>query len=220
MSSEEKPPIPTQQCYPILVPVTSLEEYDVVYEGPDPVPCPPGITNYALIPNMESGTVYSKGCMTPAQADQENDKYCVNEEIPPETLEQSFDDPEILEESFEKPPCYPYLVPISNLDEYDIVYTGPAPVPCPSGQTNYAVILPPGTEALYVGCMTSAQAEQQNDESCKQNETYAESFEEPKMANQNSKCDGNNFIESETGYRQATQCVCAPYKSSHIHFVT
>lgn len=51
-------------------------------------------------------------------------------------------------------------------------------------------------------------------------ETYKEFFEEPKTANQNCKCDGNNFIKSETGYRQATQCVCAPYKSLHIAFVT
>ena len=60
--------------------------------------------------------------------------------------------------------------------------------------------------------------EVKNQNQCRTNET--EFFEKPKTANQNSKCDGNNFIESETGYRQATQCVCAPYKSSHIHFVT
>lgn len=116
------------------------------------------------------------------------------------------------------PQCYPYYVPVSNLEENGL-YNGPPPGPCPSGQTNYALMISPGFTAS-VTCMIPAQADQENDLSCKRNETYAESFEEPKMANQNSKCDGNNFIESETGYRQATQCVCAPYKSSHIHFVT
>ena len=79
------------------------------------------------------------------------------------------------------------------------------------------ILAPP---ILNEGCMTSKEAKLENDNFCRKKETYAESFEEPKMADQNSKCDGNNFIESETGYRQATQCVCAPYKSSHIHFVT
>ena len=71
-----------------------------------------------------------------------------------------------------------------------------------------------------VKCMTEEELNSANEVFCGKNETYAEFFEEPKMADQNFKCDGNNFIESETGYRQATQCVCAPYKSSHIHFVT
>ena len=48
----------------------------------------------------------------------------------------------------------------------------------------------------------------------------SESYVPPKKASKNCTCDCNNFIESETGYRQATKCVCAPYKSSHIHFVT
>lgn len=110
--------------------------------------------------------------------------------------------------------CYPYLVPVTSSNEYDL-YNRLSLGPCPSGQTNYALMMGPGPGMLYFqGCMTPAQAKEQNEGYC------GESFEEPKMADQNSKCDGNNFIESETGYRQATQCVCAPYKSSHIHFVT
>ena len=116
------------------------------------------------------------------------------------------------------PPCYPYYVPYSDLYEYDVPLEEPIGG-CPSGQTLYARLMPPqpgkvGTPDLK--CMPPSLAKDDNEKYC----AYAESFEEPKMADQNSKCDGNNFIESETGYRQATQCVCAPYKSSHIHFVT
>jgi hypothetical protein len=45
----------------------------------------------------------------------------------------------------------------------------------------------------------------------------------PKMANKNFPSEGNNFINSETGYRQATQCVCATDQygpSLHLPFVT
>ena len=219
MSSEEKPPA-TPPCYPYYVPASNLYEYDVEYKGTGGA-CVPGLTMYAQIPHpppMEFGKmqkVYSEMCMTPTQAKEENDRFCEEQN---ETYAESFEKPPL------KPPCYPYLVPISNLEKYNLEYKGPASVPCPSGKTNYAVILPPppGMNASVesVGCMTSAQAKVANDKYCEQNDRYAESFEEPKMANQNSKCDGNNFIESETGYRQATQCVCAPYKSSHIHFVT
>ena len=238
MSSEEKPPATppcypyygpasncnekaTPPCYPYLVPQSNLDEYDVLdveqTPGMNGQCLGAGVQQYAyLSPPEDSGsTAYIPNCMTPTQAKEENDRFCEEQN---ETYAESFEKPPL------KPPCYPYLVPISNLEKYNLEYKGPASVPCPSGKTNYAVILPPppGMHASVesVGCMTSAQAKVANDKYCKQNETYAESFEEPKMANQNSKCDGNNFIESETGYRQATQCVCAPYKSSHIHFVT
>ena len=71
MSSEKKPPLPPPPCYPYLVPVTNLEKYNVVIEGPLGT-CPSGQTNYAQIPlpqpGIKFGTVFSVGCMTPAQA--------------------------------------------------------------------------------------------------------------------------------------------------------
>jgi DTW domain-containing protein YfiP len=44
-----------------------------------------------------------------------------------------------------------------------------------------------------------------------------------KMGNKNFSSEGNNFINCETGYRQATQCVCATDQNKpflHLPFVT
>ena len=85
---------------------------------------------------------------------------------------------------------------------------------CPYNQQTYKLEYSPDSPGANTPvCMTEEELKSIN-------KSFCESYAPPKMADQNSKCVGNNFIESETGYRQATQCVCAPYKSSDIYFVT
>lgn len=72
------------------------------------------------------------------------------------------------------------------------------------------------TENIPPQCMTEEEVAAANARILSDCESYVP----PKKASKNCRCDCNNFIESETGYRQATKCVCAPCKSSHIHFVT
>ena len=94
----------------------------------------------------------------------------------------------------------------------------PGTWPCPSSEqayipNGYSENIPPPPQ-----CMTKEEVAAANKSLL--SDCESESYVPPKKASKNCTCDCNNFIESETGYRQATKCVCAPYKSSHIHFVT
>jgi hypothetical protein len=133
--------------------------------------------------------------------------------------------------------CHPYILMDSVPELQNILSNLPPCMACTDNSLPqyYVRLLPPydSTHPIYSipECFTEEQVMNKNEQICGTTETgvtaqkkyvlnYPEFFEEPKKASKNSTCDGNNFIKSETGYRQATQCVCAPYKSSHIHFVT
>lgn len=93
-----------------------------------------------------------------------------------------------------------------------VLYSGSHP--CPPSEQAYVpekMMSPP-----YLNNPQCLTEEELNSE----NQSFCEPYVPPKKASKNCTCDCNNFIKCETGYRQATKCVCAPYKSSHIHFVT
>lgn len=117
--------------------------------------------------------------------------------------------------------CKNWYVPLT--ESYYKSYKGAPLKPCgPPPTTQYYIpkYLPPDSNDYPPVCMTQEELNRENAQICNGTEPYTEFFEEPKKASKNCTCNCNNFIESETGYRQATKCVCAPYKSSHIHFVT